>query len=47
MDFSMLLAIFLGLYCLRLLRVNDRLRRRVDPWAKPERHYAKHPRVLP
>lgn len=31
MDFSMILAIFLGLWVLRLLRVNDRLRR-TDPF---------------
>lgn len=33
MDFSLIVAIFLGLWVLRLLRVNDRLRR-IDPWER-------------
>lgn len=46
MDFSMILAGFLGLWVLRLLRVNDRLRR-VDPMDRAWRRFARQHGVKP
>lgn len=45
--FFFIIALVMLLWNLRLTKVNDSLRRRVDPWANLERHYRQHPRVLP